>query len=347
MPRLTTLTLTTVVAVCVLEPTTALPQGETRSRSQAAVQEYSGMCDASTAVAVGPDRFLVVNDEDNVLRLYRSDTPGAPLATKSIKEFLTLENPNKEADIEGSARLGETLYWITSHGRNKDGEIKRNRYQFFALTPKSVDGEISLERTGKPYTRLLEDMLEENRLKGFKLDPLKPEKEPNRAPEKKDSTNIEGLAAWWDNQLLIAFRNPIPGQKALLVPLKNPARVVAGEKAQFGDPIQLDLGGLGIRSIEFWPHRNIYLIVAGPFDDEGTFQLYTWSGDPARQPERIEGADLSGLNPEAIVIYPDKNDQVQLLSDDGGVKTGNTECKDLEDATRKTFRGRWISVPGC
>jgi len=35
------------------------------------VQLRIGMCDASAAVALGNDRFIVADDEDNVLRVYR------------------------------------------------------------------------------------------------------------------------------------------------------------------------------------------------------------------------------------------------------------------------------------
>jgi hypothetical protein len=330
--------------LCVIGPAMAQAQGTPEPTPKAPVQQYSGMCDASTALAVGSDRFLVGNDEDNVLRLYQADQPGPPLAARDITDLLTLENAKKEADIEGSAALGGSLYWITSHGRNKDGKIKRNRYQLFALALKEKDGGISLTGVGKPYTHLMEDLLHERRLQRFKLDPLTKDDDPARAPEKNGSTNIEGLCAWRGSQLLIAFRNPIPNGKALLVPLKNPDRVIKGEKARFGDPIELDLGGLGVRSIELWPQRSTYIIVAGPFDDNGAFQLYQWTGDPARQPERIQGVDLSGLNPEAIVIYPGRN-EIQLLSDDGGLEVAGTACKDLTDPARKTFRNRWFSLP--
>jgi hypothetical protein len=325
-------------AACAAEPVPARTE-----EAPAPAPRYSGMCDASAAVAVGTVRFLVANDEDNILRLYSADKPGPALASRDITDLLTLENKKKEADIEGSAALGGTLYWITSHGRNKDGEIKRNRYQLFALTLAEKDGEIPFTRTGKPYTQLMEDMLQEEGLKSFMLDPLKEKENPELAPEKK-GTNIEGLAAWPGDQLLIAFRNPVPGGKALLIPLQNPARVVEGDKAKFGTPIQLDLGGLGIRSIELWPQRSVYLIVAGPPNDEGAFQLFQWSGDPARQPERVQGADLSSLNPEAIVVYPGRND-IQLLSDDGGLVVAGTACKDLTDPASRTFRSRRISLP--
>lgn len=308
------------------------------------VPRYKEICDASTAVAVGSNRFLVSNDEKNKLWLYQVDKP-EPVAELDVKPHLVLQG-DKEADIEGSAMLGDTLYWITSHGRNKKGELDPNRYQLFVLTPKvGPDGAISLTATGKPYTQLMQDMLEEPRLSPFKLAPLTPAVDKQLAPEASGSTNIEGLAAWRGSQLLIAFRNPVRGGKALLVPLENPAGVikVPAEKARFGDPFQLDLQGRGIRSIEYWPTRDAYLIVAGPFNDEGAFQLYRWCGDPAHQPEAIEGADLSGLRPEAIVIDPEHPDEILLLSDDGGVKTGDVECKDLPK-DKRTFQARRISL---
>jgi Protein of unknown function (DUF3616) len=302
------------------------------------------MCDASTAVAIGPGHFLVSNDEDNQLRLFGLNTP-EPVKVLDITDFLVLENKKKEADIEGSAMMGGVLYWITSHGRNKDGELKRNRYQLFALTPEGMGGDISLKPSGKPYTHLMEDMLERPGFDKLQLASLKPETDPALAPEAPKGTNIEGLAAWKGTQLLIAFRNPVPEGKALLVPLENPSQVIKGEgeKARFGEPILLDLGGLGIRSIEFWEQRNTYVIVAGAVDDCPAFQVFLWN--PAKPPVRLSGADLFGLRPEAIVVYPDRPNEILLLSDDGGIKVGNVECKDLKPSGQRAFRAKWLSVP--
>jgi hypothetical protein len=301
---------------------------------------YKEICDASTAVAIGSDRFLVSNDEKNKLWLYQLDKPDPAAPEFDISAHLTLQG-DKEADIEGSAMLGETLYWITSHGRNKKGELLPNRYQLFVLTPKQTGNDISLVPTGKPYTRLMEDMLAA--IPELKLPALTPAPEPSLAPEAK-GTNIEGLAAWKDDQLLIAFRNPVPNGKALLVPLENPAKVTLdGETARFGKLIQLDLGGLGIRSIELWKERGTYMIVAGAFDDCPAFQLFLWSGNPTQPPLRLPD-DLFGLRPEAIVTYPDRKNEILLLSDDGGVLVNGTECKDLPKAQR-SFRTRWISLP--
>jgi hypothetical protein len=51
-------------------------------------------------------------------------------------------------------------------------------------------------------------------------------------------------------------RNPIPGKRALLVPLENPEEVVDGRAAKLGTPILLPLGGLGVRNIEYFEARR-------------------------------------------------------------------------------------------
>lgn len=323
-------------ALSALPGTPALAQGD--------ALRFQQICDASTAVAIGTDRFLVSNDEKNKLWVYRLDQPKPAQEEIDIKDHLALVGAKKEADIEGSAMLGGTFYWITSHGRKKSGELDPNRYRFFALTPREEDGKVVLAPTGTPYTHLMEDLLAAPGLAGLGLAPLEPAADPALAPEAEKGTNIEGLAAWKGSQLLIAFRNPIPEGKALLVPLENPASVLQGEKARFGAPLRLDLGGLGVRSIEHWPERNQYVIVAGARDDCPAFQLFLWSGGPATPPERVANADLFGLRPEAIVIYPDHRNEVLLLSDDGGVLVDGVECKDLEKDHR-SFRARWVALP--
>jgi hypothetical protein len=78
------------------------------------------------------------------------------------------------------------------------------------------------------------------------------------------------------------LRNPLVERNhALVVPLLNPAEVLEGRPARFGDPICLDLHGLGIRSIEAL--NGAYWIVAGPLDSQDSpFELYYWAATPQR-----------------------------------------------------------------
>jgi hypothetical protein len=190
-----------------------------------------------------------------------------------------------------------------------------------------------------PAKGLLDDLRADPQYKSFNFG-------KEVAPEDQGGTNIEGLASWRGDQLLIGFRNPIPDipdDQALLAPLVNPAEVIQGKHARFGAPIRLDLGGRGVRSIEYLPREGAYLIVAGPFGDQGIFSLYRWCGDPTHAPELIKEADFAPLHPEALVALPGR--EILLLSDDGDEPAGEGKCKDLKDPAQRKFRSRRISLP--
>jgi len=273
---------------------------------------YRGMCDASAAAAIGQDLFVVANDESNRLKVYRRGQAD-PVDIIDLADFLDTA-PDEESDLEGAATTGGRIYWISSHGRNKKGKVKESRFRFFA-TELTGDNE-HLEAVGEPYTGLLDDMIAAPQLKKYPL-----EKASAMTPEAEGAFNIEGLAATLFGGLLIGLRNPAPEGKALVVPLLNPAEVVDGKaKAQFGQGIELDLGGLAIRSMELV--GLAYMIVAGPPGDRGQFALYQWSGDASDAPVQLLHEDFDGVRPEALFAIPGTR-QVQLLSDDGGehVKT--------------------------
>ncbi len=301
---------------------------------------HYGMCDASAAVALSPNTFAVANDEDNFIRVYRNDSSGVYLAKLDISEYMKEEIAHKESDLEGAAEIDGTVFWITSHGRNKKGKEQESRRYFFANQLRRENGQYAHLQIDSAYTGLLEDILSDPRYSQYGL-----EEAAKLAPKDSGGLNIEGLAATPDKRVLLGFRNPVPAEKALLIPLENPFEILQGKKALLGDPIELTLGNLGIRSIAYWPTRGFYLIIGGPYNSDSgeNFRLFRWSGDPARTPAPVEGIDLKGFNIEAVVIYPDKADRVQLLSDDGGRKRGKKECKKLPDKSREKYlRSIWV-----
>lgn len=296
------------------------------------ITTYSGPCDASAAVALDATHFVVGDDEHNTLHIYRQNQP-APVAALNLANFLATA-ADEESDIEGAAAIGNRIYWITSHGRNSKGKAQPNRQRFFATD--IVPGQPpTIQPAGQAYANLLRDMLAAETLKPYRLD-----KAARRAPEADGGLNIEGLAATADGKLLIGLRNPLPQQRALLIPLDNPAEVIAGQPARFGEPIQLDLGQRGIRSIE--RIGTSYLIVGGPTGDQGSFALFRWSGQPSDAPTPIAGIDFKDLRPEALFALPDSN-RVQLLSDDGGIVVEGVECKRLP-VDRQWFRSLSVTV---
>ncbi|MEO8507829.1 MAG: DUF3616 domain-containing protein [Betaproteobacteria bacterium] len=294
------------------------------------IATYEGPCDASAAVALDADRFVVGNDENNILHIYQRGQP-APTDTVDLTRFLDVRG-NQEADIEAGAVIGTRAYWITSHGRNRAGKARPGRQRIFAtdLRPGSA---VPIEPVGKPYTQLLRDLEETPSLKPYRLGDA-----ARLAAEAPGGLNIEGLAATPDGKLLIGLRNPVPGQRALIVPLDNPAEVIEGKRAKLGAPVELDLGDRGIRSIELVGAE--YVIVAGPAADVGTFVLYRWSGRPGDAATPVPAAKLGTLRPEALFAVP-QSARVQLLSDDGGVRAAGVECKALPKQ-RQSFRSLTI-----
>jgi hypothetical protein len=287
---------------------------------------YLGPCDASAAVALDADDFVVANDEVNTLYVYRRGQRQA-LATLPLATFLDTADEG-EADIEGAAAVGTRIYWITSHGRNGKGKPQPSRRRFFATEIGPGDPPM-LKPVGIPYFDLLGDLEANEALKTYKL-----AKAAELAAEAEGGFNIEGLAATPDGRLLIGFRNPLARGRALIVPLETPADLIEGKHARFGGPVELDLGGRGIRSIELI--GSSYLIVAGPIADAGTFALYRWSGKPGDAARPIEGVALGALRPEGLFAIPGEN-RVQLISDDGGITTDGVECKKLPEG-RQSFR---------
>lgn len=351
--------------------------GQSAGRSSASeVYRYGGTCDASAAVPLDGTTFLVADDERNTLGVYRADRPGQPAQIFPWDAPLGIDphtDEHPEADLEGAAVLAGEVYWIASHGRNRNGRWRPNRHRFFAITiAPGNDGHLA-RPFGKPYRNLILDLVADPKMRGLGLaEALQPEdKKVQRLAPKDQGLNVEGLCAAADGRsLLIAFRNPRPGGKALLVPLLNPAAVVGqGARPQFGPPIRLALHvdyrgerlSLGIRSIEHSNGQAAYLIAAGPHDTGKPFALYRWSGNQHDRPVLLPKSTAAihrvrDFSPEALVLYPGR-DRFQVLSDDGALpvrvaspadckpgtfQDGWCRAKDLNDNRRKTFKSLWL-----
>lgn len=298
--------------------------------------EFSGMCDASAAAAIDAERFVVADDEDNILRVY-SRKGGSALSEFDVSEFLGNQGKKKakEADLEAATQLGDQVFWITSHGRNSKGKDKPERQRLFATKVQVNAGAVEITPVGQPYSSLLDDLLADKKLASYALADA-----TELAPKADGGFNIEGLAATPEGHLLIGLRNPVPKGKALLIPLLNPLDVVQGKSAKLGAPVELDLRGLGIRSIERVGTR--YVIIAGDTGEGGkTSALFVWNGkDAARE---ISGVSFKGLNPEGVAFHgADGAGEYFVLSDDGSRSVAGVDCKDLKDPAQKSFRGRTL-----
>jgi hypothetical protein len=208
---------------------------------------YTGAYDGSAAAMLDTSFFVTASDEDSTLRIYRRDQSGSPLQAIDLSSFLEVNPAKPETDIEAAARIDNRIYWISSHARNQRGLLKPEHQRFFATEALTNNSTPNLRPIGKPYENLLPDLSRAPQLGAFNLADA-----ASRAPKASGGLSIEGLCATPEGSLLIGFRNPVPDQKALLIPLLNPGEVIEGIPARFGAPIQLDLDGLGIRDIAYW-----------------------------------------------------------------------------------------------
>jgi hypothetical protein len=329
------------------------------------VAVHSGPCNASTALPLGGALFVVGDNQEKppvTLRVYRSGHSGPAVGEGTIpaQSVAPVKDGHPELDLEGSARIGPLSYWIGSHGaaeareatddgnggkgKSKGGgaigEPRPNHRRLFATklgVRSGADGKgvaLTVEPVGRAYTTLIEDLAVDPRHSSFSL-----AEAAQRPAKAKGGLNIEGLAATPDGELLIGFRNPLPEGKALVVTLTNPNAVIGGEKAVFGDPVLLDLGGLGIRSLE--RVNGTLLIVAGPAEGSKgkttPSALYRWNGQVGQPPVRLRTfgpVDGTPLNPEALFA---QGDSLVVLSDDGNQERDGKACQDRPKA-KQTFR---------
>ena len=239
------------------------------SMTPATTRYHTGASDASTAVAVDALTMIVANDADQVLRIYNRLSSGGPIAMFDFTSSLGLTDISgsspREVDIEASTVSGSRLYWIGSHGNSTDGAARPNRQRLFA-TDISGSGTLATLTYGGRYDHLRADLIAWDNANGHGLGTgyfgLQASVAVSVSPEAADGSgfNIEGLTMAPDGTTAyVAFRAPrvpVPGRaKALIVPITNfaalisPTGGVAGT-AVFGAPIQLDLGGRAIRSVE-------------------------------------------------------------------------------------------------
>ena len=299
---------------------------------------FEGAADGSAAADVGDGFFVNATDEDNEFRLY--DVKGGLSARKldvgveaAVKSALGVEKI-QECDLEGAAKIGDLIFWIGSHGRNRNAEEKKERRVLFATKLSGSGKDAKLEIAGKVYTKLLDDLVNDSALAPFDLS-----KAATLSPKDEGALNIESLAADGD-KLWIGFRSPInKAKEALLVPLLNPTEAIKeGARAKLGDPVALKLGGLGVRDMVAW--NDGFLIIAGDFNDRfapGARPSRAFLWKPGTDPQDI-GVDFGDLNPEAILIM-DQGDKARILilSDDGKRPKG-------ADHPDNSFRGVWLQA---
>jgi hypothetical protein len=329
---------------------------------------YSGSSDASAASAVDNRYFVVGDDEHNILRMYSVGT-SAPVFSLDVSDFLKVDAEHPESDIEALAKVGQRIYWMSSYGRNKDGKFRAARCRFFATDIQNADPNKppQIATVGKPCSTLVNDMLASPQLSKLKLQEvtrfeefLTKKQEAQLAPKQK-GLNIEGLAVGSDGRSLwIGLRNPLytdatGKRKAIVIPLLNPDEVIEkGKPARFGEAILLDLGGRGIRSIDYLESQKEYWIVAGSTGarSQVDFEVFRYHhSDGNLIPVKVDFP--KNFTPESLFAFPGTK-TIYFVSDDGTIEkeiqspsdcmagqllpNGYCPNKFLIDLDKRTFR---------
>lgn len=338
---------------------------------------FTGASDASAAIVSG-DHMLVADDEGQRLRLYAREASGLAEAGFDFTASLGLTDIDggtpREVDIEGAARGGDLIYWAGSHSNKKDnGAARPNRQRIFSTRLGGSGSQATLSYVAR-YDHLRADLVAWDAGNGHGLGAdalgLAASAATGVWPERDDGFNIEGLALAPDaDGLYIAFRAPLlplsQRRKALVIHATNLRSTIAAAPAGgsaaagslvFAAPIELDLGGRGIRDI-VRTAQGQYLIAAGPTAAAtgvapSNFRLYTWSGDRADAPLPLD-ADLSGMassgsietlvNADSAVPGPLT---LELLADSGDTVwyADGIIAKDLAEPRHRKFLGGRVAI---
>jgi len=313
---------------------------------------HTGVADGSTAVPVDANYMFVADDESNIIKLYSRNNSGLSLYQFDVNPYLNLGGT--EVDIEGSFRSPTNpnrIYWIGSLSNSKSGEARPDRNRIFATDIVGTGANATLTFVGY-YSNLRSKLITWGNNAGYNFTA---KAAVGIIPKRIDGFNIEGLEMGPDGTTLyIGFRAPYVGSgtnKALICPLKNFESWFGNGSPTanpvFGSPIELNLSNHGIRSLAKNVANN-YLIVAGSYAATGTFQLYSWNGQPASAPVLLN-ADLANLKPEGIVEVPADISgpfTLDLVSDLGAdiIYNDGLENKEVAEPNHRKFLTSTITV---
>ncbi|HST23441.1 MAG TPA: DUF3616 domain-containing protein [Blastocatellia bacterium] len=222
---------------------------------------------SGVAAVLGTDGVLFVDDSrpGEVLWMQLNSAGDQSGAAKPVQTGASIEDP------EGITSDGSYFYIVGSQSSIKAGE--REGLVRFTFDP-ATQTVTKAEAIAGLRSFLVNNVPE---LKNF-------------ADQKGEEggLNIEGIA--WDpdpehRRLLLGLRSPLVNGNALVVPIKlrDPNGPFSIDNLQLAEPnaIQLSLGGLGIRDIQYDSRLKSFLIISGaPEHHEKTaFTLWEWNGD--------------------------------------------------------------------
>lgn len=278
----------------------------------------------SSGIGQLPDgRFLVINDEkDHPMDLLTLNDAGQFSAEelypdKQFEKDSIGSGFRKLADLEGIDIDNQGyIYAVTSHAFNSKGEKKPDRKKLLRF---KMEGNQILEPS---VINNLEESI-------AKQHPFLAKAIANPDSKSNDGFNIEGLSLnSSQDKLLFGLRSPLVDNKTVIVSINNPKELftTANATPQVSETVSLlDLGGNGVRSINYFPLLNGYLIMSGPVGKSNNvnFKLWLWCGDTdAVQPVTVTG--LTGFEETEGMAHMLWHGQPRVVMITDGVLVGES-----------------------
>jgi hypothetical protein len=230
-------------------------------------------------------------------------------------------------DLESAAAdSAGTIYLLTSHSRTRRGRARPDRQRLVRLIPgmaaasAAPAGETAGESAGVVDAVDVVDVVDD--LTPVLLRLLDAES---------SRLNLEGLA-WYPpgDELLLGVRSPLRDGLALVVGLDPVSRLFQARDSDWSlgpdgrDPTvrALDLGGRGIRSLDYDPWRGAIWVLAGPEAESGSsFALFLWQPDSGKI-DPVAAPRLGSLaKPEAVMALgppaPATGETLLLIAGEG------------------------------
>jgi hypothetical protein len=293
----------------------------------------TGIADASAAIALDDNYMLIANDESNLLYVFDRKNSGLPVVTFDFNQGNALNLTDgtagnyKEVDLEAGVRSivnPGKIYWMGSMSNNSSNDYKANRDRLFATTV-SGTGAATTFADSLHVDNLRNQLIAWGDTHGYDFTTAAADHHSSKAI---DGFNIEGMVFGPDNTTMyIGFRAPLvplSGRvNAVIAPVQNFEawfNDVARGNASIGAPIELNLGGRGVRDLIRLSNGN-YIIIAGSYDETAMGAIYKWTGNAADAPTQISSMDISALNVEAVLPINAGSvlmeDRLQVISDNG------------------------------
>jgi len=226
--------------------------------------KFYNIFEPSGATTMPDGKVLIVEDEsgENALKMIEVEEDGDVVEIGNLYLPKKIKKRFKKdiEDIEALTSDENFVYAITSHSLSRAGKAQKQREKLIMF--KYEDGSIVDFHTYGDLKKDLVNGYESTFQSGiFTLNDI----------------NIEGLS--YDpisKQLLIGFRSPLIDGKAIIMSIQNPKEMFAdGTKPKFGQPITIDLYGLGIRDMTYDVAKDGFWIIAGSVNNrDSKFELW-------------------------------------------------------------------------